>query len=192
MLGSGMGGSQQMGQMQSGGGYLMGYTIRDSGFITLPVIGDVYIIEKTLNEATKLIEEKAAQMLKDATVVVKLLSYNITILGEVGSPGKYIHYGTQLTVLDAIGMAGDLTDYGDRSRVLVIRPDNEGSKTFRIDLKDKNLLISDAFFILPNDILIVEPRKVKLLSLNSQTISMFFSTIFSTISLTLLILNLNK
>ena len=185
-------GTMQTNQMQGGGAYLMGNIIRDSGFIRLPLIGNVYVFQKTMEEATKLIEEKASLLLKDARVIVKLLSYKITVLGEVRSPGNFTNYGNQLTVLDAIGMAGDLTDLGDRSRVLVVRPINEGSKTFRINLKDKNLLVSEAYFLLPNDIVIVEPRKVKLLSLNAQTISLFFSTVFSTISLTLLILNLNK
>ena len=189
---SGSIGISQLSMAPSGGGYLMGYTISDSGYISLPLIGNVRVIQKTLNEATILIEEKTSLMLKDASVVVKLLSYRITVLGEVKSPGSFNHFGNQLNVLDAIGIAGDLTEYGDRSNVLVIRPVNEGSITYRINLKDKNLLLSEAYFLLPNDIVIVEPRKVKLLSLNAQTISLFFSTIFSTISLTLLILNLNK
>jgi polysaccharide export outer membrane protein len=184
--------TQQMSQGGGGGGYLMGYTLRDSGFISLPLIGNVFVYEKTMEEATKLIEEKVAAMLKDATVVVKLLSYRITVLGEVSGPGTFTHYGNQLTVFDAIGMAGDLTDLGNRGRVLVVRPTKEGSTTYRINLKDKNLLVSDAYFLLPNDIIIVEPRKSKLLTLNAPTISLFFSTVFSTISLTLLILNLYK
>ena len=193
MLGSGGSSStMQINQMQTGSGYLMGYIIDDSGSIDLPMIGRVPVLEKTMDEATRLIEEKASSLLKDARVVVKLLTYRITVLGEVKGPGSFIHYGNQLTVLEAIGMAGDLTDIGDRGRVLVVRPDKEGSKTFRINLKDKNLLVSEAYFLLPNDIIIVEPRKIKLLALNAQTISLFFSTVFSTISLTLLILNLNK
>jgi polysaccharide biosynthesis/export protein len=180
--------SQQATQMQGAGAYLLGYLMNDSGKIALPLIGNVLVFEKTLDEATKLIEEKVSLMLKDATVVVKLLSYNITILGEVKSPGTFTHFGKQLTILDAIGMAGDLTDYGDRSSILIVRPTQEGSTTLRINLKDKNLLVSEAYFLLPNDIVIVGPRKVKLLNLNTD----LFSFIFSTISMTLLILKYNN
>ena len=185
-------GTMQTSQLQGGGAYIMGYTIRDSGFISLPLIGDVFVLEKTLEEATKLIEDKSSLMLKDASVVVKLLSYKITVLGEVKIPGNFTNYGNQLTILEAIGMAGDITDFGDRENILVIRPTKNGSETFRLNLTDKNILVSDAYFLLPNDLIIVEPRKAKLISLNSLSISLFMSTVISTISLTYLILNLNK
>jgi polysaccharide biosynthesis/export protein len=189
---SGGSGTQQMTQMQSGGGYLMGYTIRDSGFISLPLIGNVYVLEKTMEEVTKLIEEKTAILLKDARVTVKLLSYNITILGEVNGPGKYSLYGNQLTILEGIAMAGDLTVLADRGRILVVRPTKEGSNSFRIDLKDKNLLLSEAYFLLPNDIVIVEPRRIKFFKLNASDLSVFYGTVVSTFSLVFLILNLRK
>jgi len=184
-------GITQMSQT-GGGGYLTGYIIRDSGFISLPLIGDVFVLEKTMEEVTKLIEEKTTQLLKDAQVVVKLLSYNLTILGEVKSPGIYSTYGNQLTVLDAIGMAGDLTVVGKRDQILVVRPTKEGSKTFRINLKDKNLLVSEAYFLLPNDIVIVEPRGLKFFAINAQTLAIFYSMVISTITLTILILSINK
>lgn len=183
--------SQQMSQGQ-GGAYLMGYTIRDSGNINIPLIGDVFVLNKTMEESVTLIENKTSKMFKDARVDVKLLSYRFTVLGEVDMPGSFVHYGNQLTVFDAIGMAGDLSDYGDRSRVLVVRPTNEGSTSYRINLKDKSLLKSEGYFILPNDIVIVEPRYNKLLSLNAPAVSLFFSSAFSTISLALIILSLDK
>lgn len=182
---------QQASQMEGAGAYLMGYSLRDTGYISLPVIGDVFVYNMTLEEATKKIEQKVSLMLKDATVVVKLLSYHITVLGEVKTPKTFTYFGNQLTILDALGMAGDLTDYGDRTNLLVLRSSMGGSKTYRINLKDKNLLLSETYFLLPNDIIIVEPRKVKLINLNAGTISLFFSTIFSTLSLTLLILKYN-
>lgn len=174
-----------------GGAYLTGYALNDSGCIRLPLLGDIPVLHKTVEEASSLIEEKASLMLKNPNIIVKLLTFNITILGEVKGPGTYQVFSNQFTILEALGMAGDLTDFGDRSRVLVIRPDNTGSKVFRIDLKDKNLLSSEAYFLLPNDVVIVEPRKVKLLSLNAQTFSLFLSTIISIISLTILVQNIN-
>jgi polysaccharide export outer membrane protein len=192
LLGGGMGGSQQMTQMQSGGGYLMGYTIRDSGYISLPLLGNMVVLEKTMEEVTKLIEERSAALLKDARVTVKLLSYNITILGEVNGPGKFSLYGSQLTVLDALAMAGDLTVLADRARILVVRPTKEGSKSFRINLKSKDILLSEAYFLLPNDIVIVEPRRAKFVKLNASDLSLFYSTVISTFSMIFLIMNLNK
>ena len=81
-------------------------------------------------------------------------------------------------------MAGDITDYGDRSRVLVLRPSDNGTKTFRINLKTKELLSSEAYFLLPNDIVIVEPVDQKILQLNLPTISLMVTSVLSTIVIT--------
>jgi len=181
-------GTQTM-NMSTGGGYLIGYTINDSGNIVLPVLGNINVLEKTMEEVRTGIEEKVALYFNDVTVILRLLSFKVTILGEVKAPGTYQIYNNQLNVLDALGLAGDLTDYGNRSRVLVIRPTKGGSYSFRLDLKSKDLLTSEKYFLLPNDVVIVEPRQIKFIPWNASTVSLFFSTIFSTISLTLLILN---
>jgi len=172
-----------------GGGYLIGYTINDSGDIVLPVLGKINVLDRTMEEVTTVIEDKVAEYFNDVTVVVRLLSYKVTILGEVKSPGTYQNYNRQLNIMEALGMAGDLTDYGNRSRVLVIRSSEDGTNSYRLDLKNKDLLSSEKYFLLPNDVVIVEPRQIKLIAWNAPTVSLFFSTIFSTISLTLLIFN---
>ena len=84
---------------------------------------------------------------------------------------------SQLTVLDAIGMAGDITNYGNRQHILVVRPTREGTQTFRINVQDKNLLQSEGYFLLPNDIVIVEPIKSKPFQLNIPTISLVLTSI---------------
>ncbi len=182
--------SSQSMVMTGGSAYLSGYTINDSGCINLPVIGDIPVIGKTMEETTHAIEDSTARHLKDTYVIVKLLSFKFTVLGEVTGPGTFYNYNKQLTVLDAIGMAGDITDYGDLSRILVVRPNKEGSHTYRIDLNKKEILSSEGYFLLPNDIVIVESLKVKFFNLNSPKVSFFISTIVNSISLTLLILTL--
>ena len=182
------GGSQQSSQQAftyESSSFLNGYNVSDSGYITIPIVGDVKVTGKTVEESQIAIQEKSKDFLKDATVIVKLLSFKFSVLGEVRKPGTFKNYNNQLTVLEAISMAGDITDYGDRSRVLVIRPTKEGSKTFRIDLKKKDLLASEAYFLLPNDMVIVEPINSKVFQLNIPLITLLFSTI----STTVLILN---
>ena len=76
----------------------------------------------------------------NATVECKLLSFKFTVIGEVRAPGAYINYNNYLTVLEAIGRAGGVGDFGNRDRALVVRPVDKGSKTYRINLQDKNLL----------------------------------------------------
>lgn len=168
--------------------FINGYTVSDSGNIEIPVLGSIRVAGKTMDEATTSIRQRADQYLKDATVIVKLISFKISVIGEVNSPGTYNNFNNQLTVLEAIGNAGDITDYGNRKKILVLRPTSDGTKSFRLDLTDKSILTSDGFFLLPNDIVYVEPIKSKSFRLNISTISLAFTSI-STLILVLNYIN---
>jgi len=163
--------------------YVFGYTVSDSGTISMPILGEVYVNGKTLEEIKSEVEVLAKSYLTDAVVNIRLLSFKFTVIGEVNEPGTYRNYNNQLTVLDAIGMAGDITDFGNRERLLVLRPTKEGTHTYRINVQDKNLLSSEGYFLLPNDIVIVEPIKSKPFQLNIPTISLFLATISTLILL---------
>lgn len=169
--------------------YIYGYTVSDSGYISIPMLGKVYVYGYTVEEIKRIVEKRAYEYLKNPTVNVKLLTFKFTVVGEVNSPGTYTNYNNQLTVFEAIGMGGDITDYGDRKKVLVVRPTKEGTYTYRINLQDKNLLQSEGYFLLPNDIVIVEPIKSKPFDLNLSTYAFIISSLFSTISTTLLMIS---
>jgi len=168
--------------------YINGYTVNEEGNISIPIVGKINVVGKTIDEATAEIEVKSSEYLKDATLIVKLLSFKFSVLGEVSRPGTFRNFNNQLTVLEAIAMAGDITDNGNREKILVLRPTKEGTKTYRINLKKKDTLASEAFFLLPNDIVIVEPLESKIFRLNIPTVSFVLTTMFSTISTTLLII----
>lgn len=169
--------------------FINGYTVSDSGDIEIPVLGRIRILDKTVDEATNAIRQRADQYLKDATVIVKLISFKVSVMGEVNRPGTYNNFNNQLTVLEAISMAGDITDYGNRKAILVLRPTSDGTKSFRLDLTNRNILTSDGFFLLPNDIIYVEPIKSKTFRINMPTISLAFTSV----STLILILNyINK
>jgi len=157
--------------------YIFGYTVSDSGTITIPILGEIYVYGSTVEEVKQKIKLRATEFLKDAVINIRLLSYKFTVIGEVNRPGTYTNFNNQLTVLDAIGMAGDITNYGNRKSILVVRPTKEGTRTFRINVQDKNLLQSQGYFLLPNDIVIVDPIKSKPFQLNIPTISLLFSSI---------------
>lgn len=180
-----------MGQSE-GSAYISGYVVNDSGKVVIPLLGQVGVVNLSIGEATAEIQKAADKLLKDATVQVKLLSFKFTVLGEVARPGTYRNFNNQLTVLEAIGTAGDITSFGNRERILVLRPGNTGTQTFRINLKTKELLSSEAFFLLPNDIVYVESINSKIFQLNIPTVSLLLTTLFSTVSTTLLILNFSK
>jgi polysaccharide export outer membrane protein len=169
--------------------YLFGYDVNLEGNIIIPVVGEIRVSGYTLEETRTLLEKETSKVFKNASVECKLLSFKFTVIGEVRAPGAYINYNNYLTVLEAIGRAGGVGDYGDRTKVLVVRPEEKGSKTFRINLQDKQILSSEAYFLLPNDVVIVQPLGHKIFNMNLPTISFIFSTITSTITMTLLLIN---
>jgi polysaccharide biosynthesis/export protein len=171
------------------GGYIYGYDVNSEGNIIVPVVGPIKVEGLTLEGTRKILQEAADKVFKNSTVECKLLSFKFTVIGEVKVPGTYTNYNNYLTVLEAIGRAGGVGDYGDRSRVLVVRPKDKGSKTFRLNLQDKNILASEAYFLLPNDVVIVEPLKQKIFNMNLPTLSFILSTVTSTITMTLLLIN---
>ncbi|RXQ91516.1 sugar transporter [Ancylomarina salipaludis] len=175
--GSGPQSGTQQNYGQLSGQYLNGFLVDQRGNINLPIIGQVHLAGKSLDEARQIVQEKSDEYIKDATVKIKLLSFKITVMGEVKNPGVYYNYNSHLTVLEGISMASGITDYGRIKKVLVLRPLEQGSKTYRLDLTNKNFLKSDAFFLQPNDVVYVEPDKYKNVKLNSPMYSLFLSTV---------------
>jgi polysaccharide export outer membrane protein len=174
------------------GGYLYGYDVNSEGNIVLPVVGPVKVGGLTLEESRKLLQTAADKVFKNSTIECKLLSFKFTVIGEVRAPGTYFNYNNYLTVLEAIGRAGGIGDYGNRNKVLVIRSLEKGTKTFRLNLQDKKILSSEAYFLLPNDVVIIEPLKQKIFSLNLPTVSFIITTVTSVITTTLLMINYLK
>lgn len=171
------------------GQYIMGYNVDKDGDIFLPVIGKVNVAGKTIEEVRLTLAEAVDKKFKGAYVECKLLSFKFTVLGEARVPGTYVNYNNYLTVLEAVGRAGGVGDYGRRDRVLVVRPTDNGSKTYRINLQDKNLLTSEAYFLQPNDVVIIEPVDHKIFNMNLPTFSFVLTTVTSVITTTLLLIN---
>jgi polysaccharide biosynthesis/export protein len=174
------------------GGAFYGFNVNPDGYITLVPIGQVKISGLTLEETRKKLQELTEKVFLNSTVECKLLSFKFTVIGEVKAPGAYINYNNYLTVIEAIGRAGGVGDLGNRNRILVVRPIDKGTKTYRINLLDKNILNSEAYFLLPNDVVIVEPMKQKIFNMNLPTISFVLTTFLTALSTTLLLINYLK
>jgi polysaccharide biosynthesis/export protein len=171
------------------GGYLYGYDVNPEGNIVLPVVGLIKVGGLTLEETRKLLQTSADKVFRNSTVECKLLSFKFTVIGEVRTPGTYINYNNYLTVLEAIGRAGGLSDYGRRDNILVVRPIDGGTKTFRLNLQDKQILSNEAYFLLPNDVVIIEPESKKIFNLNLPTFSFILTSVTAAITTTLLLIN---
>ena len=141
--------------------YLNGFTISQEGTIDIPNVGKIFILNQTLEEAQETILEKAEEYLINPFVVVKLASFEFTILGEVNSPGNYPVYKQGLTIYDAIAMAGDITDFGNLKMIKVIRSDKNKKQIYNIDITGSNMLVSDFYYLRNNDLIYVQPLKFK-------------------------------
>jgi polysaccharide export outer membrane protein len=108
-------------------------------------------------------------------VIVKLTSFKITILGEVKNPGYYYVYNNQATLLEALGLAGDLSTYGSRKNVKLIRQKPEGSQVVLIDLTNADLLKSEFFFLMPGDVIYVEPFGARSKRTNLEVLNVVFA-----------------
>lgn len=157
--------------------YLNSYLVEDSGFVDLPIIGKINFAGLTLIQAKESLQNKVNEYLKGSSVVVKLANYNVTVLGEVVRPGRYMVYSDQLNIFQAVGLAGDLTEYGKRSNVMLVRQTKQGSSVKYIDLTDRALLESEYYYVMPNDIIYVQPMNAKAFGLRSFPVAMMLSTI---------------
>ena len=157
--------------------FLEGYTVDEAGNITLPVLGQIMVRGLTVGEAQKSIQEHADKYLNNATVIVKLTSFKVTVLGEVKSPGHYFIYNNQATILEALGMAGDLTSFGNRKQVKLIRQVPQGSEVALLDLTNAKLLNSEFFYMNPGDVVYVEPMRAHTNRSNIEILSVVFSAV---------------
>ena len=128
------------------------YLIDSLGNITLPILGDIHLGGLNRMEATELLTENLKDYLKNPTVQISILNFKVTVLGDVNSPGTFKIPNERITILEAIGLAGDLHITGNRKNVVVIRNEEGGEKSYRIDLTSNNLFTSPVYFLNQNDI----------------------------------------
>jgi polysaccharide export outer membrane protein len=155
--------------------YERGYVVRDSGIVTLPLVGNVNVDGLTLKEASKLIEERFKVYVNDPIVTVKKLNFKVTVLGEVNKPGLYTIMNERATLPEVLGMAGDLTQLADRTNLRLIRSENGVSNDFTIDLTQSSSLTTSVYFLHPDDIIYVSPTRKRALQNTSPSIIVFTS-----------------
>lgn len=174
---SSMGGYGYQKYSSPSGAYLYGFEIDNDGNIDLPMLGKIKVSGVNLTQVESVVQKRADIWLKDAIVKVKILNYKVTVTGEVRNPGVYYNYNNSMTVIEAIAMANGNTDFAAISKVMVVRPIPDGEKTYLLDLSSKKAYLSEAFYLQPNDYVIVRPDKYKNLQLNSQAYSLMLSSL---------------
>jgi polysaccharide export outer membrane protein len=156
------------------------YLVDAAGYIDFPVIGKVKLAGLTRTQAKNELEVKIKEYIKEPSVNLRILNYKISVLGEVNKPNTYKIASERVTLLEAISLAGDMTIYGKRNNVLVIR-EVDGKKTFnRVDLTNKDFISSPFYYLNQNDVVMVEPNKTKI---NSSVIGPNLTVTISALSL---------
>lgn len=183
------------GQLSSSGGSLQGYLVDNSGNIEFLVVGTLHVGGLTKNQAENLIKSKVKPYLaeqENPIVTVRMGSYHVSVLGEVTKPGVIYAPQEKMSVLEALAQCGDLTIYGKRDNVLLIRQDAEGEKhTYRLNMNDANIINSPYYYLQQNDIIYVEPNKVKAQNsaIGSST-TLWFSAVSILTSIASLVVNI--
>ncbi|MGD1892403.1 MAG: polysaccharide biosynthesis/export family protein [Cyclobacteriaceae bacterium] len=175
-------------QLDPAGLFINGYSVNSRGTITLPEVGEIQVSGYTLEEAEAIIRDAISSYITNATILVKLVSFKVTVLGEVNSPGYYYVFNEQANVLEVLGLAGDLTDFGNRENITLIRQTKNGNDAILLNLKDPKLLASNFYFLQPNDVLYVQPLQAKQARGNLNTLTIL-GVLFGAISSTILVLN---
>lgn len=143
----------------------VGYLVDKSGFVDIPMLGRIKLAGMTTYEAKEHLQEVAAEFFHDPIAEVRFLNFRVTVLGEVKNPASYVMPNERVSILDAIGYAGDLTVYGRRKNILLIRKNSEGESTaIRLDMTKKETMNSPYFYLQQNDVVYVEPSGTRLLN----------------------------
>ena len=154
---------------------LVGYLVNQDGNIDFPILGEIHVEGLTRMQVTELIKKRLIEeeLIKDPIVTVQFLNFKVSVIGEVGRPGTFDISGDRITLLEALSMAGDLTIYGRRDRVAVIREKDGKRSILYHDLRSSDIFQSPCYYLQQNDIVYVEPSAAKTRDNAQRTFSTF-------------------
>ena len=174
---------------------LQTYLVDNEGKISFPVLGELELGGLTKKQAEQMIVDKLKPYMKEAPIVtVRMVNYKISVIGEVSRPGTFTISNEKVNLFEALAMAGDMTIYGIRNNVKLIREDNRGQREIiTLNLNDQDILHSPYYYLQQNDILYVTPNKTKAKTSNiSSSTTIWFSVVGSLVSLASLIIAITK
>ena len=159
--------------------YLQSYTLDEEGYIEMPLVGKIELLNLTVDEAKDRLQTILDKYINQTTIIVKLSNFNLTVLGEVNRPGMYKVYQSQINLFEAISLAGNMTNFANKEDVKIIRQTDNGSEILTVDMGVADILSSPYYYLKPNDIIYVEPLKIKQWGFTTFP----YSTVLSIVSL---------
>ncbi|MBK9765442.1 MAG: polysaccharide export protein [Flavobacteriales bacterium] len=169
--------------------YVNGYSVDKNGQVQLPTVGKIKVQGLTVGEAQELVQRKINEFFTNATVILKMVNWRLSVLGQVDRAGAYQIYNNQITILDALAMAGGPNEYADKSHVTLMRQSERGVQALYVDLSDTKILSSEYYYLLPNDIVYVPALKARPNRMNLELVSILLA---ATTSAALLINTINN
>ena len=159
--------------------YLQTTTIDEDGCVEMPLVGKVQVKNLTVDEAKDRLQNAINTYINGSMLVVKLASFNLTLLGEVSRPGMYKVYQSQINLFEAVSLAGNMTNFAKKNKVKIVRQTDNGSEIITVDMGKADILSSPYYYLKPNDIIYVEPLKIKQWGFTTFP----YSTVFSIVTL---------
>lgn len=157
------------------------YIVDKQGDIVMPVLGRLNVAGKTVREVEDMVTSKVSATVKDPFVRVELMGFYVNVMGEVKNPQRLYVNSERFTLLDALSAAGDLTEFGERGNVLVIREENGKQAYHRLNLADTNIFSSPYYYLQQNDVVYVEPNQIRIDNSKYNQNNAYKLTVISTI-----------
>ncbi|MBE9510632.1 MAG: polysaccharide export protein [Bacteroidetes bacterium] len=163
---------------------IIGYLVDEAGNINFPFVGKINVDSLTTTQASEKIQKALSDYVSNTSIIVKYVNNQITVIGEVQRQGVFSFTKDKLTIYEAIGLGGGLTPYGDRKNIILIRNENDKIMQNRLNLSNSKISSKNYYYVLPNDVIIVEPLK----AISSSYSNITYTTILGSITTLIAIL----
>ena len=152
-----------------------GYAVDNQGYVDIPFVGKVEVKGKSLNEVKDILKLTFSNYVKDASITVRLVNNHISIIGEVETAGRYLLTKDRINIFEALALAGDLSEYGNRKKVQLVRPTQYGPVVKELSLSDQSIFTSEYYYVMPNDVVYVPPQRGRTFQMNVSIYMLVFS-----------------
>jgi polysaccharide export outer membrane protein len=167
------------------GSSIIGYLVDEAGNINFPFVGNIKVGSLTTSQAGEIIQKALNDYVSNTSVVVKFVDNQVSVMGEVQNQGVFTFSQDKLNIYEALGLGGGLTRFGDRKNIILIRNEGEKIMHYRLNLSDSKIASKDFYYILPNDVIVVEPLKAISTSYSNNTYSTILTSITTLIAVLL-------
>jgi len=162
----------------NGSNGIIGYLVDETGNVNFPFVGNINVVSLTTSQAAEKIQKALNDYVEHTSIIVKYIDNQITVIGEVQRQGVYPFTQDKLNIYEAIGLGGGITRYGDRKNIILVRNQGDKIMNYRLNLSDSKIASKTFYYILPNDVVIVEPLK----AISSSYPNITFTTILTSIT----------